>query len=150
MKLTLIFPAAASIILFSAEKNLDTVQSADASILRNSKAQNKASETMNETKYEDDVLFLLGLIEGWQMKDADETARRLGEEFFEPIRQAYPNVPSKQWKTLISEYGPRVASLCRRKGATVFIKHFSHEELRQLIQFYESPIGRKYARTYQN
>ena len=49
---------------------------------------------------------------------------------------------------LATEFQPKVVAAFRSRAAAVCREHFSHEEVRQLIQFYETPVGRKYARAF--
>lgn len=64
------------------------------------------------------------------------------------MRHARPDVPEQFWQDFTVEF-KRQASPDELMNAIlpIYDKHFSHQEIRQLIAFYESPLGRKISTT---
>jgi hypothetical protein len=128
-----------------------TLESKPSVEVRAPPAANRASppETPSpHNTFSDDTLVLIGLLEGWRTTQVPEIQDRMAHLFFEQIRATFPDVPEAEWRVLLPEYEPRIASLCRARFATVLLKHFSHEELRQMIRFYTTPVGAAYAGAY--
>ncbi len=56
------------------------------------------------------------------------------------LRPAYPLVPEETWVEVMALVDPKeIESLV----ATTYTKHFTSEELAQLVAFYRSPIGKR-------
>lgn len=125
-----------------------TPQLPNAKPSRVSEAVITASVVPAARTYEEDTFHLFALIESWPGSNADETGRLLTEEFLEVAEASFPNVPKPRWNELSREFQPKVVAAFRSRAAAVCRDHFSHEEVRQLIQFYETPVGRKYARAF--
>lgn len=104
--------------------------------------------TDEESSYAADAYRLCALLEGWPGKDAAETQRLLARACVEPLRRRFPGITEEQMTRLASEFEPKISRAFQNLAATVSREHFTHAELRQLIQFFESPLGRKYARSY--
>jgi hypothetical protein len=56
------------------------------------------------------------------------------------LSQLMPNVPQKEWDRFREKIDSDSFS---KLHIDIYDKHYSHEEIRELIDFYESPIGRK-------
>jgi len=54
--------------------------------------------------------------------------------------QAFPQVPEQLWEEIKQEFS---ADALIDMIAPVYDKYYSHEEIQELIAFYESPIGKK-------
>jgi len=54
-------------------------------------------------------------------------------------RQLLPNVPSAFWDKMEKKFGSEFISKC----VPIYDKYYTHDEIKQLIKFYESPIGKK-------
>ena len=106
------------------------------------------SGTDDESSYAADAYRLCALLEGWPGKDPAETQRLLAGAFVEPLRRRFPGITEDQLTRLASEFEPKISRAFQNLAATVSREHFTHAELQQLIQFFESPLGRKYARSY--
>lgn len=106
------------------------------------------SVTDDESSYAADAYRLCALLEGWPGQDEAETQRLLAGAFVEPLRRHIPGITKEQMARLASEFEPKISRAFQNLAATVSREHFTHAELRQLIQFFESSLGRKYARSY--
>ena len=64
------------------------------------------------------------------------------------MRRARPDVPDQFWQDFALEF-KRQASPDELMQAIlpIYDKHFTHQEIRQLIAFYQSPLGRKISST---
>jgi hypothetical protein len=64
------------------------------------------------------------------------------------MRRARPDVPDQFWQDFAVEF-KRQASPNELMQAIlpIYDKHFTHQEIRQLIAFYQSPLGRKISTT---
>ena len=64
------------------------------------------------------------------------------------MRRARPDVPDQFWQDFALEF-KRQASPDELMQAIlpIYDKHFTHQEIRQLIAFYQSPLGRKISTT---
>lgn len=60
------------------------------------------------------------------------------------FKQSLPNVPDEFWKEMRKEVN---AGTLIDLIVPIYDKHFTHDEIKQLITFYESPIGKKISTT---
>ncbi len=64
------------------------------------------------------------------------------------MRHARPDVPDQFWQDFTVEFKRQASPDELMKAILpIYDKHFSHQEIRQLIAFYESPLGRKISTT---
>ena len=61
-----------------------------------------------------------------------------------PMRQAMPEVPSDFWTQFMEKVNP---DELMDMVVPIYAKYFTHEEIRQLMAFYQSPLGEKVAVT---
>lgn len=60
------------------------------------------------------------------------------------FKQMLPDVPAEFWTETMKEFKPEaLANLM----IPIYAKHFTQEEIRQLIHFYKTPVGQKLAAT---
>ena len=62
------------------------------------------------------------------------------QQLIPTFRQSMPNVPQKFWDDFSKEADPN--ELVNRV-ALIYDKYLSHEEVKQIIKFYETPVGKK-------
>lgn len=62
------------------------------------------------------------------------------QQLIPTFRQSMPNVPQKFWDDFSKEANPN--ELVDRV-AVIYDKYLTHEEVRQIIKFYETPVGKK-------
>jgi len=67
---------------------------------------------------------------------AEQTVALLAQQ----MRPAYPLVPEETWVEVFSAIDPDEV---RGLMAQVYTRHFTREELEELIAFYQSPIGKR-------
>lgn len=64
------------------------------------------------------------------------------------MRHARPDVPGQFWQDFSLEFKRQASPDELMKAILpIYDKHFTHQEIRQLIAFYESPLGRKISTT---
>jgi hypothetical protein len=64
------------------------------------------------------------------------------------MRRARPDVPDQFWQDFSVEFKRQASPDELMKAILpIYDKHFSHREIRQLIAFYQSPLGRKISTT---
>lgn len=64
------------------------------------------------------------------------------------MRRARPDVPDQFWRDFAVEFKRQASPDELMKAILpIYDKHFTHQEIRQLIAFYESPLGRKISTT---
>jgi hypothetical protein len=64
------------------------------------------------------------------------------------LRRLSPNVPDKVWAEVEKEFSSEIQSGgVAALVIPIYDKYFSEDEIRQLLSFYESPIGKKLAET---
>jgi hypothetical protein len=78
-----------------------------------------------------------------ELTGAGELGRQMQEQLLPAIKASEPKVPERFWTELMAELNPNelVEML-----VPIYDKHFTQEEIRDLIRFYESPSGRKMIR----
>jgi hypothetical protein len=64
------------------------------------------------------------------------------------MRRARPDVPAQFWNDFAVEFKRQASpDELMKMILPIYDKHFTHQEIRQLITFYESPLGRKISTT---
>lgn len=64
------------------------------------------------------------------------------------LRRARPEVPTKFWNEFTVEARDEASPQeLMQLIAPIYDQHFSHDEIRQMIAFYESPLGKKISET---
>jgi hypothetical protein len=64
------------------------------------------------------------------------------------MRRARPDVPDQFWRDFEEEFKSQASPDELMKAILpIYDKHFTHQEIRQLIAFYQSPLGRKISTT---
>lgn len=64
------------------------------------------------------------------------------------MRHARPDVPGQFWQDFSLDFKRQASPDELMKAILpIYDKHFTHQEIRQLIAFYESPLGRKISTT---
>jgi hypothetical protein len=79
------------------------------------------------------------------------TTQRMLERMLEQLQRSQPALPERALQALRLELAAFIEEKFFSEGglidqqAPIYNEHFSHEEIRELIGFYQSPIGRKLA-----
>lgn len=90
---------------------------------------------------EEDIRRLLELL-----APRDRVNQQLAE-MLDMLKAALPKVPDKVWREVVTEVRLDSDSILRVYVA-IYDSHYSHEEVKQLLAFYETPLGRKAARNF--
>ena len=71
------------------------------------------------------------------------------QQMTEAIKKARPDVPPKMFDVVAEEVNKTIAEAMVAKGGFVdqvvpiYHKYFSHEEIKALVAFYQTPVGKK-------
>lgn len=64
------------------------------------------------------------------------------------FRMLHPQVSEKKWEQLHDEIFEPAREMALNQMAEIFKRHFTHDEIRILIDFYSSPLGKKLTGLY--
>ena len=76
---------------------------------------------------------------------SEETYKTIITQMFNMFKEQYPNVEEKVWIDLEEEFIKVSMDELVLMIAPVYAKYLNQNELQQLIEFYDSPVGRKLA-----
>lgn len=88
-------------------------------------------------RLEADARLLVRISGGSQILDA------VLEQIRDHFRMRHPFLDERIWKQLQEEIFEPARETALDQMAEVYKRHFTHEEIRVLIDFYSSPLGRK-------
>jgi hypothetical protein len=74
------------------------------------------------------------------LTNAGQIGVQVVNQMIEQMRGGFPQVPNEFWDNFKRDTDPKQLE---EMVVPIYSKHFSHDEIRQLIAFYESPLGRK-------
>ena len=100
---------------------------------------NAAGEASISKEKHDDIMKLLELFT--VTSDCDKFL----DMAFNGMKEAYPEIPIMELTQLRKTYFDRKPYL--EKGVEIYARHFSHNEIREMIAFYSSPVGKKLSTT---
>lgn len=72
-----------------------------------------------------------------------ETYNIVYEQILTQLKMSKPGVPDSVWSNLKTEVFDNEVNELTKKMVPLYKKHFTHEDVKELINFYESPIGKK-------
>lgn len=98
-------------------------------------AQKNKESDAKEAKQQD-ILRLLSL------NGTTAFGSKVFDEQINAIKSTYPELSEDFWKKIMKEVSPLNMSI---KAIPAYDKRYSAAEVKELIKFFESPIGRKYA-----
>lgn len=62
------------------------------------------------------------------------------QKMIEPLKASYPQVPEEFWNTFVHEvHSDELVDLV----IPIYDKYYTHGEIQELMQFYQSPVGQK-------
>jgi len=62
------------------------------------------------------------------------------QKMIEPLKASYPQVPEEFWNTFVHEvHSDELVDLV----IPIYDKYYTHEEIQELMHFYETPVGQK-------
>jgi hypothetical protein len=85
------------------------------------------------------------LKELYRASHAMESVDAVIKQMFTMFRSEYNDVPDEIWDDLEKEFNKATVDNLIEMLVPVYLKHLSIEDLQELIVFYESPVGKKYA-----
>lgn len=94
----------------------------------------QAQEPTGPSSKERDIRRLLVLM------GSAELGKQVVDQMFGQFRSSLPDVPAEFWDGMAAELNPQGFV---ELGVPIYDKHFTHDEIRELIAFYQTPIGRK-------
>lgn len=83
----------------------------------------------------------------FKISGTEETYQVAIKQMFTIFKQQYSNIDESTWKDLEKEFGQTSLLELTKMLVPVYSKHLSLEDLKELIIFYESPVGKKYAKS---
>ena len=94
-----------------------------------------AEAYVDEAKYKDlkRLMILVG---------AENTGMQMLSQIIIYYKNSMPNVPEKIWQNYIDKANSKMDEL-EEMIIIIYNKYFTHKEIKDLIKFWESPIGRK-------
>lgn len=97
-------------------------------------AQAKTAVQPGDTDKSRDIRRLLVLT------GAGNLGTQVMDQILRSFRQSHPAVPAKFWDDLRGEMN---ADQLTQLVVPIYDRHLSHDDVKQLLAFYESPVGRK-------
>ena len=89
----------------------------------------------NAEEKQDDIKKLL------KMTGSGELAIQVMENMVVEFKKILPQVPEEFWKKFMEEIDPNEMI---ELVVPIYDKYFTHEDIKTLIMFYETPVGQKY------
>ena len=97
-------------------------------------AFSQTSQQTNEEAKRADIRRLL------KLTGAGDLGKQVATQMLGQFQHAQPGVPKKFWEEFAKEIDPdKLAELT----VPIYARHLSHDDVKQLIAFHESPIGKK-------
>lgn len=96
------------------------------------------TETAAQTEKQKDIMKLL------QLSGSGELAVQVMDQLLGTFEKVLPQVPQQVWDDFRKEIN---SDDLLKLVAPSYDKYYTHDEIRELIQFYESPIGKKLVAT---
>src|SRR5262245_1950689 len=79
-----------------------------------------------------------------QLMNAGEAGVQIMDQLFDTLRNTSSQVPQSVWDELVEETRSEFRSeKLIEMNVPIYSKHYTHDEIKAQISFYESPIGRK-------
>jgi hypothetical protein len=85
----------------------------------------------------DDIKQLLALT------GAGAIGRRVSTQVLEMYKNAHTDIPAEVWQEIWRDVEARVEEFVTERLVPIYDQHLSHEDIKELIAFYESPLGKK-------
>jgi uncharacterized protein len=94
----------------------------------------RPKESVKSTKMDDIKYFM-------ELSQAGELGIQAMEQMLNYFQKNLPSVPDIFWKEFMSEVSPNELV---DMVIPIYDKHFTHDDIKELIKFYSSPIGKKF------
>lgn len=83
------------------------------------------------------------LVKLMSINGSTETYNMVYNQLTTQLKQTKPGVPDSAWSNLKHEVFDVEVNELTKQLVPLYKKHFTHEDVKELIGFYESPIGKK-------
>jgi len=83
------------------------------------------------------------LVKLMSVNGSSETYNMVYDQLTAQLKQAKPGAPDSVWSNLKREVYDKEVNDLTKQLVPLYKKHFTHEDVKELISFYESPIGKK-------
>ena len=97
------------------------------------------------TSAQSDEKYKETLTKLFRVSNTEQTYEAAVKQMFSMYRQQLTNIPSEIWDDLEKEMSKTSMNDLISMLVPVYSKHLTIEDLNEIIEFYESPIGQKYA-----
>jgi hypothetical protein len=91
----------------------------------------------NPDEFEKDILKYL------EINGTKESMPIVIDQLFSQVKSMYPTVPDAYWTEVKAELSKNGMDDLFKEMIPVYKKHFTHQEIKDIINFYESPTGKK-------
>lgn len=69
------------------------------------------------------------------------------DQMIEILKPQYPNIDSKEWERIGKDFMQKSMNQFIEMSIPIYQKYLSKSDLEEMIQFYQSPIGQKFAQS---
>ena len=83
----------------------------------------------------------------FKVAGTEETYKTVIIQMVNLFKEQYPNVDEKVWSDFEEEFLKTSVNDLVEMLAPVYVKYLNQDELQQLIEFYDSPVGKKLAKS---
>jgi len=93
----------------------------------------------------EDATYRNTLQEMFEVSGSEETYKAAITQIMGMFKQQYANVEAEQWNQLEQEFLSRSIDELVELLVPVYQKYLTQEDLKEIIAFYETPVGKKFA-----
>src|SRR5690554_4502018 len=86
------------------------------------------------------------LIEMFELNGTEATNKAVMGQMIEIFKQHYPNVPSETWDDFGNEFRQTSLNELIEMLMPIYYKYLTKSDIQELIRFYRTPVGMKYAK----
>ncbi|MEJ1222921.1 DUF2059 domain-containing protein [Sediminicola sp. 1XM1-17] len=83
----------------------------------------------------------------FQVSGTEESYQAAIKQMFGMFREQYSDVEAEIWNELEKEFSQTSINDLTKELVPVYLKYLTLEDLKGLIQFYQTPVGQKYAKS---
>ena len=90
---------------------------------------------------EDKVAKMQDIRKLMNLTGGGDIGKQVIEQMLETFKQSNPDIPASFWDEFMKEVDPNQLI---ELNVPIYDKHLSHEDIKGIIAFYESPVGKKF------
>jgi hypothetical protein len=90
-----------------------------------------------QTAKQDDIKRFLTII------GARTIGLRVFNQIIESLQKAHPDIPESVWQEMLGEAEAQTDSFVAERLVPIYDQYLTHEDIKGLVAFYESPLGAK-------